>query len=167
MAAGIHSPREQAASWVAELREARQSRGYTQERLAASLSVLTATVRSWESGRRIPVLGTLLRVARELGLRLVIVGGDGRVRTTRTTVLPGELWEQREIRTLIAVLRAERRRSGISQDALAADIGIGAGSLVRFENGQLCPRPAVFVAWLDSLGCTAHWRTIFDNQSAW
>jgi transcriptional regulator with XRE-family HTH domain len=129
-------------------------------RMADVLGIAIATVRSWESGRRIPTLINLIKFGRELELRLEIVGLDGRRRSVQAMVKPGELWENREIRLLVAALRAERRGGGVSQDLLAARIGLSTWSLAQFEQGRLHPRPAVLAAWAAALNCGVRWRTL-------
>ena len=145
---------------MAELCAVRASVGYPLYRLADVLGIAIATVRSWESGRRIPTLINLIKFGRELELRLEIVGLDGRRRSVRSVVKPGELWENREIRLLVAALRAERRGGGVSQDLLAARIGLSTWSLAQFEQGRLHPRPAVLAAWAAALDCGVRWRTL-------
>jgi len=145
---------------MAELRSARVSGGYPRERLADSLGVGIATVRSWEAGRRIPTLVNLVRSGRELGLRLVIVGLDGQVRSARIAVKPDEIWEHREIRSLVAALRGERRGGAVSQDLLAERIGVSAWSVAQFEQGRLHPRPAVLAVWAAALDCAVRWRAL-------
>ena len=44
------------------LRQAREARGWTQNHLAGSMNVSTDTVRSWESGRRVPLLAQRMRL---------------------------------------------------------------------------------------------------------
>jgi transcriptional regulator with XRE-family HTH domain len=157
---GEEAARAEAASLVAELRRARVSGGYPQRRLADALGVGEATVRSWESGRRIPTLINLIRSGRELGLRLVIVGRDGQVRSARVPVKAGELWADREIRSLTSALRGERRRNEMSQDAVAEKVGVSLWSIAQFEQGRLHPRPAVLAAWAAALDCGVRWRAL-------
>lgn len=48
-------------------------------------------------------------------------------------------------------LRAERRRRGLSQRALAAELGVGLRSILRWENGESEPSGLYVVAvenWL-------------------
>ena len=157
---GEEAARAEAVSLVAELRMARVSGGYPQRRLADALGVGEATVRSWESGRRIPTLINLIRSGRELGLRLVIVGRDGQVRSARVPVKAGELWADREIRSLTSALRGERRRNEMSQDAVAEKVGVSLWSIAQFEQGRLHPRPAVLAAWAAALDCGVRWRAL-------
>ena len=157
---GEAAAREEVARWVAELRAARAAAGYAVKRLAAILGVTVTAVYNWESAKSFPTLANLIRFGRELGLRLVIVGLDGRQRSVQAVVKPGELWENREIRLLVAALRAERRGGGVSQDLLAARIGLSTWSLAQFEQGRLHPRPAVLAAWAAALDCGVRWRTL-------
>jgi transcriptional regulator with XRE-family HTH domain len=152
--------RAEATRWVDELRSARLSAGYPRDRLADALGVGVATVRSWESGRRIPSLVNLIKLGRELGQQLVIVGRNGSVRPVRTAVRPGEVWEHREIRSLIAVLRGVRHDAGITQDELGAAVGVSAWSIAQFERGRLYPRPAVLAALIVALACEARWHAV-------
>jgi transcriptional regulator with XRE-family HTH domain len=152
--------RAEVARWIAELRAARVSGGYPQQRLAEVLGVAETTVRSWESGRRIPTLINLINSGRELGLRLAIVGSDGRVRSSRMAAKPGELWEHAEIRSLAVALRGKRRDDGITQDGLAVTIGVSTWSVAQYERSRLHPRPTVFAAWAGALGCAVRWRAL-------
>jgi transcriptional regulator with XRE-family HTH domain len=152
--------REEVARWVAELRAARVSVGYSVKRLSHVLRVTTTAVYNWESGKSFPTLINLIKFGHELELRLVIMGLDGRQRSVRTMVKPGELWENREIRMLVAALRAERRGGGVSQDLLAERIGLSTWSLAQFEQGRLHPRPAVLAAWAAALDCGVRWRAL-------
>jgi transcriptional regulator with XRE-family HTH domain len=51
----------------------------------------------------------------------------------------------------LAALRAERQRRGLSQRALAAELGVGLRSVLRWENGESEPSGLYVVAvenWL-------------------
>ncbi len=152
--------RELSAGWVTELHTARLSGGHPREKIAKALNVKVETVASWEYRRRIPTLINLAGFGRELGLRLVVVGRDGRVRPGRTAVKPDEPWSHREIRRLGAALRGERQARTIAQEAVAAATGVSKWSVVQFESGHIHPRPAVLAAWAAALDCHVRWKTM-------
>jgi transcriptional regulator with XRE-family HTH domain len=152
--------RAEAARWVAEVRAARLQSGWPRSRLATALGVEAATVRSWEAGRRIPTLPNLIIFGHEFGMRLVIIGRDGRAVPARTPPVADEPLAHQEIRGLVAALRGERRRRELSQDALAAEVGVSTWSLTMFERGKLHSRPAVLAAWSAALECSVRWRLI-------
>jgi transcriptional regulator with XRE-family HTH domain len=152
--------RDQAKTWVAELRSVRLAGGFPREQIAEALAVGSATVRSWEDRRRIPTLINLIRFGRELGLRLVIVDQDGRAHPGRIAVRPGESWEYREIRKLAAALRSQRRGCALSQHAIALATDASETSIAQFESGRLHPRPAMLAAWAAAVGCRVRWQTL-------
>lgn len=152
--------RDQAETLVAELCAARLAGGFPREQIADALAVGSATVRSWEAGRRIPTLVNLIRFGRELGLRLMIVDQDGRAHPGRIAVRPGESWEYREIRKLAAALRSQRRVCALSQDAVALATEVSKASIAQFESGRLHPRPAMLAAWAAALGCHVRWQAL-------
>lgn len=152
--------REQAEEWVAALCSARLAGGFLREQIADALAVGSATVRSWEARRRIPTLVNLIRFGRELGLRLVVVDQDGRAHPGRIAVRPGESWEYREIRKLVAALRSRRLDSALSQDAVALATDVSTASIAQFESGRLHPRPAMLAAWAAALGCRVRWQAL-------
>ena len=152
--------RELAAEWVTELHTARLSGGHSREKIAKALNVKVETVASWENRRRIPTLINLAGFGRELGLRLAIVGRDGRVRPGRAAVKPDEPWAHREIRRLGAALRGERHAKALAQEAVATAAGISKWSVVQFESGHVHPRPAMLAAWAAALDCQVRWKTM-------
>jgi transcriptional regulator with XRE-family HTH domain len=153
-------PRALAAEWLAELCAARLTGGYPREKIAAALDIKVETLISWENKRRIPSLINLVGFGRELGLRLVVTGRDGRTRPGRAAVKPDEPWTHREIRKLGAALRSERRAKALTQDAVAAAADVSKRSMVQFESGQMHPRPAVLAAWATALDCRVRWKTM-------
>lgn len=152
--------RDQAQTWVVELCSARLAGGFPREQIAHALAVGSATVRSWEAGRRIPTLVNMIRFGRELGLRLVIVDQDGRVHPGRIAVRPGESWEYQEIRKLVNALRSRRRDCARSQEAIALATDVSKASIAQFESGRLHPRPAMLAAWAAALGCRVRWQAL-------
>ena len=152
--------RDQAHAWMAELCAARLAGGFPREQIADALGVGSATVRSWEAGRRIPILVNLIGFGRELGLRLVIVDQNGRVHPGRIAVRPGESWEDREIHRLAAALRSQRRDCALSQDAVARATDVSTASIAQFESGRLRPSPATLAAWAAALDCRVRWQAL-------
>lgn len=149
-----------AAAWVAELRAARISAGWSQQDVATALGVRKATVVEWETGRHLAAWRNLVAAGREIGVRLVVVGRDGRVRDELVEAVAGEPWARGELRRLGATLRVERGAAGLTRAALAADMGVSEWSFAHFERGQLYPRLAVLGAWVGALKCDIRWQPV-------
>lgn len=55
---------------------------------------------------------------------------------------------------LASNLRAERARSDLSQEELAARSGVSAASLIKYESGEMTPGIDKIVSMAGALGCT-------------
>lgn len=55
---------------------------------------------------------------------------------------------------LASNLRAERARSDLSQEELAARSGVSAASLIKYESGEMTPGIDKIVSMAEALGCT-------------
>lgn len=64
------------------IRQIRESAGITQAELARRLGVHQPLVARWESGRRMPKVETLQRIADALGLNLQVIFSGGGPTTT-------------------------------------------------------------------------------------
>jgi len=58
--------------------------------------------------------------------------------------------------TLSDRLTKAREHAGLSQEQMAAAMGIGRRSIVRYESGKIPPRPAV-IAWASITGVPLWW----------
>lgn len=152
--------RARASEWVAELRAARVSMGSSQQDVALALGVRKATVVEWENGRALPSWVHFLAVGREVGVRLVVIGRDGRVRDVPAEAVAGEPWSRGELRRLGAALRVERGAAGLSRQVVAVEIGVSAWSFAHFERGQLYPRLSVLAAWVGAIECGILWQPV-------
>lgn len=121
-AAGVRGP---------GLRALRTQAGVTVRELSLRLDVRPATVYNWESGRaRIPA-AMLPSLAETLGIEVSRLGGE--LRSAPVTGSPASSSE----------LRRLRRRTGLSQAAVAARIGTTRHRLGTWERGGLPPLWAV------------------------
>jgi transcriptional regulator with XRE-family HTH domain len=155
-----------AAEWVAELRAARISAGWSQQDVAVALGVRKATVVEWETGRHLAAWENFLAAGREIGVRLVVVGRDGQVRDEPVEAVAGEPLARGELRRLGAALRVERGAVGLSREALAAVVGVSVWSFAHFERGQLYPRLSVLAAWVGALKCDMRWHPVVSRPTS-
>ena len=101
---------------VAErLREARLAAGLTQAQLAQRVGVADGTrVAAWEHGRSTPHPATWATICSLLGIELEEAG--------------------------VVTLRSLRLRRGLTPDDVAAELGVAAGTVRRWESGAHRPR---------------------------
>jgi transcriptional regulator with XRE-family HTH domain len=100
---------------VAErLREARLAAGLTQAQLAQRVGVADGTrVAAWEHGRSTPHPATWATICSLLGIELEEAG--------------------------VVTLRSLRLRRGLTQDEVAAEVGVAASTVARWEAGTHRP----------------------------
>ncbi|MBR7828174.1 helix-turn-helix transcriptional regulator [Actinospica sp. MGRD01-02] len=151
--------RDRAVRWMAELRAARYSAGFTQQDVATALGVRKSTVNQWENGH-LASWERFCAEGREIGVRLVVVDQNGCVRDGLAEVVAGEPWARTELRRLAGVLRGERKGAGRSRASLAAEVGVSLWSFAHLERGQLNPRLVVLSAWVGSLKCDIRWQPV-------
>lgn len=144
---------------LSQLRSARRAAELPQRLLAPQLQVTITSLADWEAGRDDPTMIHLLRWADALGFRLVIVDPRGSPGPSAGRSDEGEPWENCEMRRLAAALRARRRSCDMSQETLAALVGVSRISMQRWESVQVFPRPIAFLVWAGALECTAALRT--------
>jgi DNA-binding transcriptional regulator YiaG len=143
------------AELLEKLRRTRQRSGsLTQQGLAEVLKVRTGSVQDWELGRDSPTMIHLIRWVRVLGFHLVV---DDRLGPAEhpPRAIPGDgfTWEMLEIARLATALAQARKRRGIRQANLAAQLGVSRWSITRWESAQGHPRPIGLVAWARALEC--------------
>ena len=89
------------ATFAQRLKSLRQETGYLQKEIAAKLSISRSTLGSWESGNRIPELGTAQRLADFFNVSVDYLLGRTDSRTER---LPPETIETKKPKDLIRYL---------------------------------------------------------------
>ena len=140
------------AQIIDSLRSARMDAGISQAALASGLPVRGRAISEWETGAIEPTLGHLIQWSRQLGRRLVVVGGDGEPRAGMLRQRSGESWEYGERRKLAVPLRNRRLALGMGQGELGLMVGVSRDSIQRWELVRVPPRPIAHVVWAQKLG---------------
>jgi len=107
------------------LRRLREDRGWTQERLAVEVGVFPTMIGKWESGRIVPEVATIARLAAALGVRPQDFTELGPEQATLTDL---RLW------------------AGLSRAQTTARTGISERRLYWFEHGTREPADDVAAA---------------------
>jgi transcriptional regulator with XRE-family HTH domain len=131
------------------LRELRQSRGFSVGQLAARAQIGKATVSRWENGACQPDLPTLTAVLEVLQVpaahrerALELVPAARALRERREVVREQALAlgvEEARLPAAGDLLRAMRRRRGLTLEQLAAALRVAPGTLSRWEQSQSLP----------------------------
>lgn len=148
------------AQQIGALRSARLRAGLSQNALALGLPVRGRAISEWETGAVAPKLGHFCQWARELGLRLVIIGRDGTLRSVPLHQRPGEAWETFELRRLATPLRNRRHALGMAQGDLGELVGVSRDSIQRWELARVPLRPIALIVWAHKLGYSVALRPI-------
>lgn len=146
---------EKVLAWiVGGLRSARQDAGLSQNALSSGLPVRGRAISEWETGAMEPTLEHLMQWSRELGQRLVIVGGDGELRDGPARLQAGEAWEVFQRRRLASPLRSHRLALRLTQEELGERVGVSRDSIQRWEHARVPPRPIALIVWAHKLECS-------------
>ena len=144
---------------MAQLREARIEAALTQKVVAAELGVRVSSVTEWEGGRPAS-WENFCAFGREIGVRLVVLGRDGRRYHEPVEALAGEPWARAELRRIAVALRAERIAAGLTREVVATGIGISPWSFAHLERAQLSPRLIVLASWVGSVKSDIQWQPV-------
>lgn len=93
------------------IRRAREAAGWTQAQLGGAVGFAPQTVASWESGRREPGLGALVRLSSMLGVSVAEL----------FPALEGEIAEPVQAERLAGQLKRLRQEVYVMRDQLVAD----------------------------------------------
>lgn len=110
------------------LRKARQAAGLSGTKMAQLLNVPATTYRGYENSGRQPDFETLLKISDILGVpadTLIRDSSQGKSKNIR--------------KTFSAKLKSAREKKGITQQALAEQIGISASTVGKWETGIIEP----------------------------
>lgn len=138
--------RSVAESFGQSLRTARKSRGVGIEELAARAGVHRTTLSRWERGKSLPFAHELTRVLAALGAnaaetRALCESLDARRAATVLATVEGDVPRERAAWPVTGgeVLRALRRRAGVSQRAVARVAGVAQSLVVKWEKDECLP----------------------------
>lgn len=62
-------------------------------------------------------------------------------------------------------LKALRIGKGISQRAIAAEMGMAQGNYQRLESGKYVPKMSTIQIWARALGCKVHFTLLRDDEA--
>lgn len=159
MALRVNSAAEEAfRQLLGNLRSVRENTGLSQDALTSRLLVRRGTVFEWEKGTARPTMRNLLLWSRELGLRLVLIGPDGKVRQASSKRIIGEAPEARELRSMAVPLKKLRVDRKLSLVKASRVIGVDRNSLLRWESARVTPRPMALIVWAQTLDCSVALR---------
>lgn len=132
-----------------QIKTARQLRGFTQEELGERCGIGAANIRKYESGKQIPRIVTLQKIAEALDLPV-----SSFLPTFGITESLGN-----RIRTV-------RKRQGLSVAELGERLEISGSLVGRYERGEENPKPSTIHRFADALGVDAHWLEtgIYDES---
>ncbi len=119
----------------ASIRAARTAGGLTQQALGARLGVAQSTVGQWEREATAPTLDHFLAMTRAFG-----VGGVRLLTAPAPTARLG------------TAIRAARTAAGLTQDALAARLGVAQSSVAQWEREMAAPTLDHFLAMTHAFG---------------
>ncbi len=129
------------------MRRARERAGVSQQRLAELSGVHHTEISLLERAARDPQISTIVRLARSLGVapaELVDEPEAAAAATAAANLLPNPV-ELPPREQFTANLRRHRRRSGLSQEALAQHCGLHRAEISRLERGEREPRLSTIV----------------------
>lgn len=132
-----------------QIKTARQLRGLTQEELGERCGIGAANIRKYESGKQIPRIATLQKIAEALDLQV-------------SSFLPAFGITE----SLGNRIRTVRKRQGLSVAELGERLEISGSLVGRYERGEENPKPSTIHRFADALGVDAHWLEtgIYDES---
>lgn len=132
-----------------QIKTARQLRGFTQEELGERCGIGAANIRKYESGKQIPRIVTLQKIAEALDLPV-------------SSFLPAFGITE----SLGNRIRTVRKRQGLSVAELGERLEISGSHVGRYERGEENPKPSTIHRFADALGVDAHWLEtgIYDES---
>ena len=132
---GIHDP-EARRRFAAQVRAAMEQLQVSSEQLAPLLGVTPQAVRHWRSNGLSPQSGHFLPLCEELGLAPDSFG---------FAAPPPENEPPPSALRLGTVIRDERKKRGLTQEAVAKAVGIRRKALHRIEIGETVPKSATLL----------------------
>lgn len=159
-----HATETDYALLIDTLRATRIASGHSQNTIAPDLSVRAAAICEWETGQTQPTLGHLIRWARLLNHRLVVIGPDGAPLHEPSDQRPNETWEHFQRRRLAAPLSSRRLTLGMAQEDLGRLVGVSRASISRWELVTIPPQPRAHLVWARKLGCAVALRPAGSRQ---
>lgn len=130
-----------------QIKAMRKIRGLTQKELAEKCSMADSAVRKYESGKIVPKIEMLKRIADALEMP---VGA----------FLPSMgLGESTGSRIKIA-----RARQGVTQAELAEKMGVTPQSISQYERNIINPKPETIKKFADALGVDARWLEVGEYE---
>ena len=147
------------AGLVDELAGVRRRRQVTQAALGAPLGLSGMSIANWEGGR-VPSAWNFVRWAQALRLRLVVLDESGAVWAPSSPVprASGEQTHLYRLRVLALTLRNVRLEAGMTQEQVAATLGVSTWSVQMWENARRLPRMPWLIEWCAVLGCRLELR---------
>ncbi len=143
------------------IRDARFAANLSWDECAEKVGVTTDILESWELGLAMPSLPQVEILAYVLGMPIShFWGSDLLEEQERQAVDPHEYIELRN-RLIGALLRAAREQVNLSQEQLAAEVGIPAGNIAAYELGQR-PIPTPVLSSLAS-ACRVNLSYFLEN----
>lgn len=148
------------------LQRLRLARGFSQRQLAVAAGISAATLSHWEAGKtspRIPELDVVLDVleaeeADRQRLYAAIRAPRARARLARSAP-KGEIW----LPSAGELLRALRRRKGLSLEQAAAVLGVWPSTVHRWERTGTMPSAALLDVYCAALGAYPEERCALDE----
>lgn len=131
------------------LKSARKARGHSIARTSLLGGISTATVKRWENGRGLPSRAELLVFLDRLG-----VPEESPYRQVVSSSVRRPEVREGEGRPILRFLRCERRRHGLTLEAVATATGISIPSLHRYESGARAPDPETLRSISLACGCS-------------
>ena len=130
-----------------QIKAMRKIRGLTQKELAEKCSMADSAVRKYESGKIVPKIEMLKRIADALEMP---VGA----------FLPSMgLGESTGSRIKIA-----RERQGVTQAELAEKMGVTPQTISQYERNIINPKPETIKKFADALGVDARWLEVGEYE---
>ncbi len=124
-------------SFPTRLERSRIAAGFTQESLAQELNVRAHTIYYWEKGERTPALDAFPRLARVLG---VPVGHLLELYPLpRGMIAVYSPTKDSSVESLAVRLSRARKKAALTQEAVAAALGVSANIIYYWEKGERTP----------------------------
>lgn len=130
------------------LKSARKSRGHSIARTSLLGGVSTATVKRWENGQGLPPRADLMVYLDRLG-----VPADSPYRDVVAATIRRPEVREGAGRPLLRYLRSERRRNGLTLEAISDATGVSVPSLYRYESGLRAPDTETLRSIAMASGC--------------